>query len=371
MRSAVAPAGAIPARQRLRYAPSTRPLPFPAPSSAPMPPTTESSLSLLQLRDHHGATRVAVVLDAHRARLLDGPLTTYDLAIEAIRTHTPLADLLAARPQHEEVDLAQVIEEGRLLPPRTHPHPAHLLVTGTGLTHLGSADARDRMHTAQPAEMTDSMRRFQPGLRGGRPPAGEVGTTPEWFFKGTGASLVAPEAPLEMPDFSLDGGEEPEVAGLYVIGADGTPHRVGFALANEFSDHVLERQNYLLLAHSKLRPCSIGPELRLGPLPENVEGTCRILREDRVLWEKPFLTGEANMSHTLANLEHHHFKYDLFRQPGDVHVHTFGTATLSFADGIRCEPGDLIEISADAFHLPLRNPVRRAPPRGVVGVQAL
>ena len=41
------------------------------------------------------------------------------------------------------------------------------------------------------------------------------------------------------------------------------------------------------------------------------------------------------MSHTIANLEHHHFKYGLFRQPGDVHVHMFGTATLSFADGIK------------------------------------
>ena len=59
------------------------------------------------------------------------------------------------------------------------------------------------------------------------------------------------------------------------------------------------------------------------------------MRDGKTLWEKPFLTGEANMSHTLANLEHHHFKYALFRRPGDVHVHFFGTATLSFADGIR------------------------------------
>ena len=44
------------------------------------------------------------------------------------------------------------------------------------------------------------------------------------------------------------------MAGIYVIGDDGTPFRVGFALANEFSDHVTERINYLYLAHSKLRP---------------------------------------------------------------------------------------------------------------------
>jgi len=63
------------------------------------------------------------------------------------------------------------------------------------------------------------------------------------------------------------------------------------------------------------------------------------------------------MSHTIANLEHHHFKYGLFRKPGDLHVHMFGTATLSFADGVAAEPGDVFEIAADAFGLPLANPL--------------
>ena len=44
--------------------------------------------------------------------------------------------------------------------------------------------------------------------------------------------------------------------------------RLGFALANEFSDHVTERGNYLWLAHSKLRPASFGPEMLLGDLPQ-------------------------------------------------------------------------------------------------------
>ena len=66
------------------------------------------------------------------------------------------------------------------------------------------------------------------------------------------------------------------------------------------------------------------------------------------------------MSHSIANLEHHHFKYALFRQPGDVHVHFFGTATLSFADGITTEQGDVFEIEAPDFGLPLRNPLGRS-----------
>ena len=88
-------------------------------------------------------------------------------------------------------------------------------------------------------------------------------------------------------------------------------------------------------------------------------------------WEKAFLTGEDNMSHTLANLEHHHFKYAVFRRPGDVHVHVFGTATLSFGDGVRCEAGDVFEIEADAFVLPLRNRLEQSQDEGFVAVRAL
>ena len=78
------------------------------------------------------------------------------------------------------------------------------------------------------------------------------------------------------------------------------------------------------------------------------------------------------MSHTMANLEHHHFKYGLFRHPGDVHVHMFGTATLSFADGIATRPGDQFEIEAAPFGLPLINPLAKAPAdAGAVAVTAL
>lgn len=72
------------------------------------------------------------------------------------------------------------------------------------------------------------------------------------------------------------------------------------------------------------------------------------------------MSGEANMSHAIANLEHHHFKNALFRRPGMVHVHFFGTGTLSCADGVVTRPGDQFEIEADAFRLGLRNPLARA-----------
>ncbi|QYZ71472.1 AraD1 family protein [Neotabrizicola shimadae] len=321
-----------------------------------------------------GGGIAVVVRDGSEAAVVKDAASTYALAQEAIATGRSLAAVVAAHGLGEPVDLARMAEEGRLLLPVTHPDPAHMHMTGTGLTHLGSAATRDAMHAKlEGAEvLTDSMKMFRMGLEGGRPAKGQVGVQPEWFYKGNGHIAVAPGKPLTSPAFAGDGGEEPEIAGVYLIGPDGRPHRLGWALGNEFSDHVTERINYLFLAHSKLRETSFGPELLVGELPADVRGTSRIRRGGRVIWEKPFLSGEANMSHTFANLEHHHFKYDLFRQPGDLHVHMFGTATLSFADGIRAEPGDVFEIEAAPFGLALRNPLAQAPAEpGAVTVEAL
>ena len=204
------------------------------------------------------------------------------------------------------------------------------------------------------------MKMFKAGVAGGKPKGDQPGMQPEWFYKGNGANVIACGRPIASPDFAEDHGEEPELVGLYVIDDNGRPHRLGFAVGNEFSDHVTERINYLYLAHSKLRPASFGPEIRIGVAPEDIRGTSRIKRGDKVIFEKPFLSGEANMSHTFSNLEYHHFKYGLFRVPGDVHVHMFGTATLSFAEGIKAEEGDVFEIEVAEFGLPLRNPLKIA-----------
>ncbi|UNK56721.1 FAH family protein [Pseudoxanthomonas daejeonensis] len=321
-------------------------------------------MRLIQLRDEAGNTRVgAVDADASRVTLLEDVDSTYALAHAALAAGRSLGAQAAATLGTTTLDYAALLQAGRVLGPLHHPDPAHCRVTGTGLTHLGSAAARDAMHQnlkqqADAGTLTDSMRMFRWGVEGGAPEAGMAGAQPEWFYKGDGSILVAPGAPLPSPDFALDGGEEPELVGLYVIGPDGTPYRLGFAIGNEFSDHVTERQNYLYLAHSKLRACAVGPELRTGALPRDLRGTSRIRRGGVVLWEKPFLTGEANMCHSLENLEYHHFKYAAHRRPGDVHLHFFGTATLSFADGVRAEAGDVFEVDLPELGAPLVNPLQ-------------
>lgn len=323
-------------------------------------------LRLLQV-SVNGQARVVAWNGEDDARIVEGVASVYDLAQQAIAAGRTFDEQLSQSTLGEVVDLDAAAREKRLLLPVSHPDPAHFVVAGTGLTHLGSADGRDKMHkAAQSAEKpTDSMRMFLMGVEGGKPKAGETGVQPEWFYKGDGSQLKATDEDLVSPSFALDGGEEPELAGIYLIGTDGTPFRLGFCLANEFSDHVTEKGNYLWLAHSKLREAALGPELLVGDLPDNVEGTSKVIRGTEVIFEKPFLSGEANMSHTIANLEYHNFKYDLFRRPGDLHVHFFGTATLSFSEGIKTEPGDVFEIEAAPFKLPLRNALAVANERPV------
>jgi hypothetical protein len=211
------------------------------------------------------------------------------------------------------------------------------------------------------------MRMYQLGVAGGRPLPGRIGAQPEWFYKGNAAILRAHGQPLEVPAFALDGGEEAEVAGVYWIDPGGHPRRVGLALANEFSDHVLEAQNYLYLAHSKLRTCALGPELVVNAEFDDARGQVRLWRKAKEIWSKPFATGEHNMSHTLANLEHHHFKYAAHCRPRDVHIHFFGADVFSFGEGIKLGDGDVMELQLAGFGRPLRNPIRidRSEPRCV------
>jgi hypothetical protein len=313
---------------------------------------------LVQFKNEQGARQIGV-LEQNTIRVIEGYDTTYALAQAAIRQSVGLADLAAKSVGNGVLAFDAVAAAGRLLPPLDHSDDAHCFVTGTGLTHLGSADTRDSMHKkigGDVESLSDSMKMFRLGVEGGKPAAGQAGVQPEWFYKGDGSIVAASGQALSMPDFALDGGEEPEVAGLYVIGDDGQPYRVGYAIGNEFSDHVTERQNYLYLAHSKLRACGVGPALLVGEAPAHIEGTSRIYDvEGKVRWEKAFFSGEQNMSHTIGNLEHHHFKYPLFKRPGDVHIHFFGTATLSVADNIVVKPGETFEIDAPQFGPALRN----------------
>ncbi|WP_348827374.1 AraD1 family protein [Halomonas sp. RT37] len=305
---------------------------------------------------------VAAIVNGDELELLAQPL--YTIALHAANLERKLDAVLSEFRTDATLSYDKAISEGRLRAPITHPEPANLLLTGTGLTHLGSAAPRSQMHEgenveAKTAQPTDTQRMFDLGVAGGKPAAGEVGAQPEWFYKGTGHTLRAPFAEITMPDFALDGGEEAELAGIYIVNDQGRIFRVGFSLANEFSDHVTEKQNYLYLAHSKLRDCSIGPEIFVGELPEEIKGNVSLHRGGEQLWHRPFMSGEKHMCHSVSNLEYHHFKYATFCQPNQLHVHFFGAAVLSFGDDIALEDGDEMRIECDITTRPLSNVLKR------------
>lgn len=310
---------------------------------------------------HDGAIRHVALVDEPHLRLLDDTTSVHQLALEAAAAGQPLTGLVRARTSRHSLEYDAVYagrSPWRLLPAIDHPdEPARCLISGTGLTHLGSAADRQRMHEIAGAEPTDSMKMFRLGVASGKPAPNAVGAAPEWFFKGTGSVLRAHGDPLDVPAFAEDGGEEAEIAGVYVIDAAGVPRRVGMALGNEFSDHVFEKRNYLNLAGSKLRTCALGPELVIDPVFDRVPGRVAIGRGGREVWSKPITSGEGEMCHSLRNIEHHHFKYDQHRRPGDVHVHYFGACALSYGDGVKLADGDVMEVAFEGYGRPLRNPV--------------
>jgi len=323
---------------------------------------------LVQLSD--GSNRRVALVEEPHLRCLEGISSVYELAQYCLEHSTPMAEHARSLATCETLSYDDIYA-GRapwhLLSPIDVPdQPARLLVSGTGLTHIGSARERQAMHLAdQKAEpkkeeaLTDSMRMFQWGVEHGRPPEGQVGVAPEWFYKGDGSGLRAPFAPLDIPPHAEDGGEEAELAGIYIIAADGTPFRIGMAQGDEFSDHMFEKRNYLNLAGSKLRTCSLGPELVLSADFSEIPGQVLLERGGATLWQKKIASGEDNMAHSLANLEHHHFKFAGHRQPGSVHVHFYGADALSFGEGVVLEDGDIAEVRFHGFGRALRNPIHR------------
>ncbi len=330
---------------------------------------------LVQLSHEIHGRRVALVQEPH-LRLLRDCASAYELAQLAIQANQSLQTALASLNSGDQIPYEQVYEgksDWRLLLPIDHPEPSRCFVTGTGLTHKGSAENRQSMHATDaagrgaashapssevvPSPLTDSMKMFQIGLEGGRPGPGCVGASPEWFYKGTGTIIRAHDEPLTVPSHGFDGGEEAEIVGIYIIGPTGTPYRIGLAQGNEFSDHFWESKNYLYLAQSKLRECALGPELVMDPDFEDVPGYAAIERGGKVIWQAVQASGERHMCHSLANLEHHHFKHAEHRRPGDVHVHFFGADMFSFKDRLRLEEGDQMVISFEGFGRPLRNSI--------------
>jgi hypothetical protein len=319
-------------------------------------------MNLIQLRHQEHGRRIAIVNQGSLELVTSEFPSSYELFSQIISKQSSADQFIPNLLTGEKLDYHNVYTGNslwKILPAFDHPDsPLHCILSGTGLTHKASAENRQKMHQQlKDDEITDSMKMYLLGEEGGKPDQGTVGVQPEWFYKGTGMSLKAHNDYLEIPSYADDGGEEPEIAGVYMIAEDGSPFKVGYAQANEFSDHVMERKNYLYLAPSKLRQCAIGPELVLHHDFQDVSGNVEIRRNDRVIWSEEIKTGDKNMCHSVENLEHHHFKYDQHRIPGTVHIHFFGADAFSFGAGLHLKGGDQMIVSFKGFGRELINTV--------------
>ncbi|MDA1016794.1 MAG: GguC family protein [Planctomycetota bacterium] len=337
-------------------------------------------MRVVQFRMETGKRHVGVVQDDTVLDLTSGRSslrTVYDIFLEAERVGAKfnelLADLIAVggrdtQPYPPFLEVRPNSTMPYLLSPFDHADMHRLMVSGTGLTHLGSMQSRNKMHADDLGKseepQTDSAKMFQMGIAGGKPESGRRGVSPEWFYKGNGTILKGYQHDLEIPAYARDGGEEPEIAACYIVSNRGIPHRIGFAIGNEWSDHATEKINYLYLAPSKLRTCAIGPELHTEFEFDNVALSCAVRRDGKVIYTSGELhSGESAMCHSLGNCEDHHFKYAAHRFPGDCHVHFLGTSKLSHSErDWTYQPGDEITIACSALGAPLKNTVIASEP---------
>ena len=179
---------------------------------------------------------------------------------------------------------------------RSSVRASRLLVSGTGLTHLGSAKDRQAMHGVAESELTDSMKMFRWGVDGGRPAPGQVGHRTRVVLQGERVRSCAPTASRSscLP-YGEDGGEEAEIAGVYIIDARRTPvaHRHvqrQRILRPSVREAELSQSGQLEASHVFARP---GAGRR--PDFESVAGKVAIERDGAIVWSKDIITGEANM----------------------------------------------------------------------------
>ena len=115
--------------------------------------------------------RLVALVEEPKLRVLDGVASVYALAQESMARGGKLSELAQKRATGESLEYEEIYRgdsEWRLLPPIDFPgEPARCLVSGTGLTHLGSARTLVRACLAQTGQC-GGRRIAAGGAQGGR-----------------------------------------------------------------------------------------------------------------------------------------------------------------------------------------------------------
>ncbi|NRA87993.1 MAG: GguC protein, partial [Rhizobiales bacterium] len=100
-----------------------------------------------QITNSNGNISV-VARQGSEAYIVNDASSVYALALDCAKNGTTLIEKINQLGLGQVVDLDEQYKSGNIISPISHPDPAHLHLTGTGLTHLGSASTRDTMHQA-------------------------------------------------------------------------------------------------------------------------------------------------------------------------------------------------------------------------------
>jgi len=101
----------------------------------------------------NGSARRVALVEEPRLYCLSHVQTIYELAQDCLASGASLSKQALALADGEPLDYDAIYagaSEWRLFAPIDVPaHPSRVVVSGTGLTHLGSAKDRQAMHVAQ------------------------------------------------------------------------------------------------------------------------------------------------------------------------------------------------------------------------------
>ena len=294
-------------------------------------------MRLVQLAGPDGR-RVALV-EEPRLRLLEGCRSVYDLASECLKegVSLPRGHRTARGPTNSSTTtpFMRAQSDWRICPSADVPsEPARCLVSGTGLTHKASAKNRDAMHAAAQA-VTDSTRMYQSGVEGGKPAPGRSGSRARVVLQGMRHGAAGAQRAADCS--GIRGGRRRGAGSSGRVPDRCARARRGGSDSRWAMSFPITCWSARTICIWRPRNCAPAPSVRNSWwmaisiwCPERYRSNAA----SRILWSREIRTGESAMCHSLANIEHHHFKFEFHRRPGDLHIHFFGADAFSFGDGV-------------------------------------
>ena len=247
-------------------------------------------------------------LNNQKIQISREPFLLFNAVLESVTSARALSELIELQLSDEILDVEKLQIENAFTFPVSHQHNDATWIGGTGLTHSNRALIRKVMEEIPENKLSDSQKIYQLGIKEGKLKAGISTARPEWFFKGHLCNARTHGQTLDVPWYDLGGGEEAELVAVYYITPNSELYRIGFCLGNEFSDHILEKENHFYITQCKLRPFSLGAEIIIGDIPEKIQLDVVIFRQNEKLWQAQVNTGESNMVYSYENIENFIFQ---------------------------------------------------------------